>query len=334
LWTRILTVGLAIMAAAFTMAMAFVVVVWIWWQVEPSGDQRSRGINALWAAHTWVGDAHSDEEYRAFAELLTQHEISDLYAHAGPLEAHGGVSEDRFAYAQEFLDAMELYAPSVRVHAYLGQIEERGGGILDLDDDGVRGEIVRTAEGFLQLGFDGIHYDIEPVYPGDERFLNLLDRTSVVTQRHHALLSVALEQTEFSRPTGAILGFVWPSYHNPTMTFLEDVAYRVDQIAIMTYDSHLPTESLFGAHMAMQTERVVEAIGDEVTVFMGVPTHDGSPLQRYSWAENVSTGVRGVRKGLDRVDDEESHNVGIAIFAEWTTSDDEWEAYHREWIVE
>ena len=258
----------------------------------------------------------------------------DLYAHAGPLDANGSVPPELIEHVDEFLAAMERHAPGVRVHAYLGQIEDRGGGILDLDDEQVRVEIVRTAEDFLELGFDGIHYDIEPVYPGDTRFLDLLDRTSELTQRHDALLSVALEQAAFSRPTGAIIGFVWPSYHNPSMGFLEDVAERVDQVAIMTYDSHLPTESLFGAHMAWQTERVVEAVGDEVTVFMGVPTHDGSPLQRYSWAENVSSGVRGVRKGLDRVDDERSRNVGIAIFAEWTTSQDEWDAYREQWIGE
>ena len=131
-------------------------------------------------------------------------------------------------HADEFLAAMERYAPDVRVQAYLGQIEERGGGILDLDDEQVRGSIVATSEEMLAVGFEGIHFDIEPVFPGDESFLDLLDRTGSVTEEHDAVLSVALEQLEFTRPTGMLLDFLWPGYHNPPAEFLEDVASRVD----------------------------------------------------------------------------------------------------------
>jgi hypothetical protein len=323
----------AAVGVAVFIAVIFVFALWLWWLPDPDDDQRSRGINGLWAAHTWVGDEHSDADYRDLADLLEGNGISDVFFHAGPLEADGSVPADLTEHASDLLAAMRRYASDVRTQAYLGQIEARDGGPLDLDDPRVRDGIVATAERFLDLGFRGIHYDIEPIFPGDESFLDLLDRTRALTQARGAVLSVALEQAAAVPNTGRLIRLFVPGYHNPSTAFLEDVAARVDQVAIMTYDSGLPVDWLFGAHMAWQTEWVVDAIGEEVTVFMGIPTYEeGSAGKFFSWAENINSGVRGVRKGLDRLPDSETRDVGIAIFAEWTTTDDEWDAYASSWL--
>jgi hypothetical protein len=323
-------------AIAIVVLTVFLFAVWLWWQRDPSEDQRSRGVNALWAAHTWVSDAHTDAEYRELAALLHEHEISDVFFHAGPLDENGQVPERLVTHAPQLIDAMRRYAPGVRAQAYLGQIEARDGGPLDLDDPAVRANIVETSERFLELGFGGIHYDIEPIYPWDDNFLDLLDRTRERTRPRGAVLSVALEEMEITRLQRVpswVFGPLFDGYHDPPAAFLRDVAGRVDQIAIMTYDSSLPLESLFGAHMAWQTEHIVKAIGDRVTVFMGVPTYDtGTRGRFFSHAEHIRSGVRGVRKGLDRVEEEKTQDVGIAIFAEWTTTPDEWEAYAESWL--
>ncbi len=322
-------------AAAVILAAALLFAVWVWWRFDPGDGQRSRGINALWAAHTWVGDPHSDDEYRQFADLLIRNQISDVFVHAGPLDADGTVPDERVAHAADLLAAMRRYAPAVRVQAYLGQIEKGGGGSLDLGDDAVRSAVVETAGRFLDMGFRGIHYDIEPVYPGDAHFLDLLQRTHQLTEAHGAVLSVALEQLEFAPGAQRVIGFFWRSYNDSTNGFLRDVADRVDQVAIMTYDSGLPTDWMFGAYMAWQTERVVGAVGDRVTVFMGVPTYrKGSFLKFHSRAENMHSGIRGIRKGLDRVDRDKTGNVGVAIFAEWTTTDQDWRTYASDWLGE
>lgn len=323
----------ALSAITFLMGAVLLVAIRIWWAAAPGDDQRSRGVNALWAAHTWVGDDHTESEYEEFARLLVRNEISDVFVHAGPLEGDGSVPAGRIEQAGALIGAMDRYAPGVRVQAYLGQIEDRGGGPLDLDDATVRDRIVATAESFLDLGFDGIHYDIEPIFPGDQSFFDLLDRTHALTAARGAVLSVALEQLEAAPMVRPVVAALRPGYHNPTEAFLREVAQRVDQVAIMTYDSGMPTDWLFGAYVAWQTERVVEAIGDEAIVFMGVPTYgDGSPWWFHPWAENVGSGISGVRKGLARLGDDRTENVGIAMFAEWTTSEDEWDAYRSNWV--
>lgn len=322
-----------VIVAALIGIVSLLAAVWIWWLPEPADDQRSRGVNALWAAHTWVGDEHTDAEYSEFAALLERNEISDLFLHAGPFEPDGSVPPELIEHAPDALAALERYAPDVRVQAYLGQIEDRGGGTLDLDDPAVRDGIIETAEMFLAMGFEGIHYDIEPIFPGDESFLELLERTKRLTEPRGGVLSVALEQMEPAPGGRRVLGLFFPAYHDPSADFLQDVAEHADQVAIMTYDSGLPVDWLFGSYVAWQTKRVVEAIGARATVFMGVPTYDeGSAGRFYSWAEHMETGVRGVRKGLDTLDDDDTRDVGIAIFAEWTTTADEWQTYHEAWI--
>ena len=103
----------------------------------------------------------------------------------------------------------------------------------------------------------------------------------------------------------------------------------MDQIALMTYGSFLPADYLFGRYVAWQTKRTADLVGDRVTVFMGVPTED------HPWrpAETMASGLRGVRKGLAGVDDERAGRVGVAVFADWTTSEAEWADYRRGWVA-
>jgi hypothetical protein len=290
-------------------------------------------VNALWISHTWVGDPHTDSEYKALAELLVSHEISDALFHAGPFDSDGSVPDHLIAHVDQLLVAMDEYAPGVRTQAYLGQIEARAGGPLDLDDPGVRDGMIETAEHFLDLGFDGIHYDIEPVFPGDENFLELLERTRALTEPRGATLSVALEQLEVIPGQGAVSRTLGRDYADSTVGYLRDVAQFADQVAIMTYDTGLPVDWLFGAHMAWQTEWTIAAIGEDATIFMGVPTYDeGGAWRFHPRAENMATGIRGVRKGLDRFEPAQTQQVGLGIYAEWTTSDEEWEDYADAWL--
>ncbi len=316
-----------------TVAAVVLVTTWVWWRAAPSVAQHSHGVNALWARHQWVGRAHGDGEYRALAELLRQGQISDVFFHVGPLDADGTIPPGRYAHARALLAAMDRLAPAVRAQAYIGQVTKRGGGPLDLTCEVVREQIVRTAQTFLDLGFDGIHYDIEPVYPADEQFLNLLDRTHDLTGRRGAVLSVSLEQLELVNGMQRVAAAALPDIHyppRPSRRFLERVAQRVDQVAIMAYDTELPMDWLVGRHFAWQAKRVTELVGDQVTVFIGVPTYaQGQP---FPWAENLRSAIRGTRRGLGQLDHQPTHPVGLAIYAEWTTTPDEWALYQRTWV--
>ncbi|MBG6087945.1 hypothetical protein [Actinomadura viridis] len=322
--------------AAYGLGLAALLLagVWVWWQPEP--EARGTSTNALWARHQWVGEEHGEEEYRALGRLLRENRITDVFFHAGPFEADGTVPPAKYRNARRLIEAMREHAPGVRAQAYLGQIRKVDGyGITDLDDPAVRGRVLRTDEIFLDLGFDGIHYDFEPIYPDDAAFLELLERTRELTRSRGRLLSVAVEQltlVDGAQPLyKAFIPRGWGRFHyppRPTEDFLRAVADRADQVAIMTYDVSLPTRSLAGRHFAWHTERTLRLIGDRTTVFLGVPTY----RPQMGWAEDLSGALRGVRRGLDALDRPPARPYGVGIYAEWTTLPAEWALYRGMWL--
>lgn len=305
---------------------------YVWWRAEP----RSPGTatNALWARHQWVGEPHTQAEYEALAGLIRQARITDVFFHAGPFDADGGVPAAKYAHTGELIKAMRRYAPGARLQAYLGQIRSVGGeGLLQLDDPKVREGILRTDRAMLDAGFDGIHYDIEPIFPDDRAFVTLLDQTRELTRARGRILSVSLEQPTLVDAAQPVFRTFLPrvgTVHfppRPTEGFLRTVADRVDQVAIMTYDVSLPTRTLVGWHFARHTERTLRLIGDKVTVFMGVPTY--RPLM--PWAEDLDGALRGVRRGIDALDRPPARPYGVAVYADWVTSPAEWRRYQVGW---
>lgn len=333
-WMR-RSVRMAGWAGAYALGLLGVLLAqtWLWWQDEPRSGGTST--NALWARHQWVGEPHTEAEYRALGDLLGRNRITDVFFHAGPFEADGTVPPAKYANAAALVRAMRRHAPGVRVQAYLGQIREvEGHGLVDLDDPAVRERVLRTDRIFLDLGFDGIHYDFEPIYPDDRAFLTLMDATRELTRAKGRLLSVALEQ-----PT--LLDAVQPVYKaliprtgkihyppRPTEDFLRAVADRADQVAIMTYDVALPTRALAGWHFARHTRTTLELIGDRTTVFMGVPTY--RPLAE--WSEDLSVALRGVRRGIDDLERPPRRPYGVGVYADWTTNPSEWSRYRATWL--
>jgi hypothetical protein len=323
-WTAAYVLGLA--ALVFAGA-------WVWWQPEP--EARGTEANGLWARHQWVGEPHADAEYRAFGELLKRNRITDVFFHAGPFEADGTVPAAKYRNARQLIEAMRKYAPGVRSQAYLGQIRVvEGKGVIDLDDPAVRERVLKTDAAFLDLGFDGIHYDFEPIYPDDRAFLALMDRTRELTRSRGRLLSVALEQPTLFDALQPVYKALIPrtgTVHyppRPTKDILRAVADRADQVAIMTYDVSLPTRSLAGWHFARHTRATLVLIGDRTTVFMGVPTY--RPL--LEWAEDLPVALRGVRRGVDQMERPPKRPYGVGVYADWTTRPDEWARYRSTWL--
>jgi hypothetical protein len=81
--------ALAVLVAVVVMAA------WVWWRAAPSAEQGSRGVNALWPRHQWVGQAHSHAEYRAWRARCGGAEISVVFFHVGPLDPDGSIPPDR-----------------------------------------------------------------------------------------------------------------------------------------------------------------------------------------------------------------------------------------------
>jgi hypothetical protein len=300
---------------------------------QPAIEQHgSQGQNALWAGHQWVGESHTWSEYARLAHQLEENGITDVLFHVGPLTGRGTIDQERFLNASSLVENLKALYPEVRVHAWLGQVEVAGGGPLDLGDDQVRDAIVGTATDFLDMGFDGIHYNIEPVSSGDRDFIDLLRRTKSVAQGRGKVVSVAADELEPLPGSERLVRLFAKQAGFWNRQYYLEVADSVDQIAVMMYDTALPADWLYGTLVAWETRNIVELVGGRVIVFMGVPSYED---QRWSFnpkAENVESGLRGIQKGLEGFEGDELRNFGVAIYAEWTTDEQEWALYRREWL--
>ena len=318
--------GLAVLCAFLLMAAYGI------YNLAPAGPQSGGGPNAVWAAHKWAGENHPEEAYDALVAGLQRDGITDVYFHVGPLDGDGLIPRAKYRNAPALLTAMRTRGRSIRLHAWIGQVERRGGGPLDLSDAGVRGNIRRTAEGFLEMGFDGIHYNIEPIRSGDRDLLALLDATRAATRAHGALLSMATDELEpfpgaefLVRPLARQAGLWSPAYYR-------DVALRLDQVAVMMYDTASPCDWLYGAIVAYETWRLADIAGPDTTLFMGVPTAEE---QRWGFspdAENMRSGLRGIRIGLHYAGTPDPDRFGAAVYPRWTTDDAEWLTWRRDWL--
>ncbi|MCL5035585.1 MAG: glycosyl hydrolase family 18 protein [Chloroflexi bacterium] len=290
----------------------------------------SEGGNALWLKHSWVGDRHTPDEYRSLAARLKKMKITDAYFHSGPFNGNGTVNRDRFSNAPELIKNMKKLAPDIRLQAWLGQIEAKAGGPLDLSSPATRKNIIDTSCKFMDMGFDGIHYDIEPIYSGDGDFLSLLKDTRKSTKSRGKVLSVAAHKPEPVPNIESILRkFISYTGYWKRSYFL-DVARETDQVAVMSYDSGAPVPFLYGNLVSWITEWSVK--NGVQNLYVGVPSYDEITGGHNPRVENVGNALMGLKKGASKLKPGDRKKVGSAIYADWTTSDEELGIYMKEWI--
>lgn len=292
---------------------------------------RTRGRDAIWLGHAWVDGRKKDADVAALAARLRGTGLRDLYVHAGPLEHDGTLPPARYAGAKWLIGAVHRELPGVRVQAWLGdQLATESPEGLDLTRAASRSAIVDSARGVIDAGFEGTHFDLEPLHSGDRDYLALLDRLRALTRARGVLLSVASHQIDplpaLHTVAGALTGH--PKYWS--QKFFGEVARRVDQIAVMSYDTALPLQSLYGGYVAEQTTLALEVTPEATDLLMGLPFYHETKPGHLASAETVAAAVRGVRLALGRQDRDREH-FGVALYVDFAATEADWTAYRKGW---
>ncbi|MFI6687685.1 glycosyl hydrolase family 18 protein [Streptomyces sp. NPDC050485] len=298
----------------------------------PGDDTRTRGRDAYWLGHAWVDGRKSDKDLDAFAAKLRGSGIRDLYVHTGPLDHDGTLPAARYPKARWLVKGVHRRLPGVRVQAWLGdQLASEGPVGLRLKDSAARTAVVTSARQVLDTArFDGVHFDLEPLPSGDRHYLALLDSLHALTQPRGALLSVAAHQIDplpaLHSAAGGLTGHAkWWS-----QAYFGQVARRVDQIAVMSYDTAMPVQSLYGGYVARQAALALQATPKNVDLLMGLPFYNDESMTHHGSAETVEAAVRGARLGLARTDRHRQH-FGVALYVDFAERDQDWAAYRRGW---
>ncbi|WP_415924588.1 hypothetical protein [Streptomyces sp. MI02-7b] len=298
---------------------------------DPSGAGADRGRNAVWLGHAWVDGRRDAADLAALGRELRGSGTRDLYVHTGPMEFDGSLDPALYPEAASLVREAHRALPGVRVQAWLGQVvSHHGDKGLHLDDPATRSRIAASAGQALAVGFDGVHLDLEPMYSGDRGFLDVLDSVHALTARHGAVLSVATHQIDplpsLHVPAGAL-------FHHPkwwSQAYFGDVARRVDQVAVMAYDTAMPLESLFGGYVAQQTALALEVTPPGTDLLMGLPGYHTNNLGHHAWAETVAAAARGARLGLAR-QDPGRERFGLALYVDFHATAEDWAAYRSAW---
>ena len=280
------------------------------WLLRPT-EGLDRGHNALWISHGWMGDAAwfaengrdpAAYELDDLTDRIARLNVDRVYPHLCPTDNAGhvpGVDPERIARLRAAL-------PDTQILPWIGGVHSTH---VFLADPSWRATFVAEAAALVHdHDLDGVHVNIEPLADGDPHFLLLLDELRAALPDHQ--LSVAAYPPHVL-PSQA-LEVHW------TKAYFAEVADRVDEVAVMTYDSGMVVPGAFALVVARWAQHVRAATGTTEVLF-GVPTYDE---ERMTWhwpsGEHLTSGLAG----LWLVDHGPSY-AGIAIYANWELDDDE-----------
>ncbi|MEU3499550.1 glycosyl hydrolase family 18 protein [Streptomyces hundungensis] len=298
----------------------------------PGEDTRTRGRDAYWLGHAWVDGRKTEKDLDAFAAKVRGSGIKDLFVHTGPLDHDGTLPAARYPRAAWLVAGVHRRLPDVRVQAWLGdQLASEGPVGLRLGDGATRAAVVATARQVLDRArFDGVHFDLEPLPSGDRNYLALLDALHALTRPRGALLSVAAHQIDPLPALHAAASGLTGHGKWWSQAYFAQVARRVDQIAVMSYDTAMPVQSLYGGYVARQTALALQVTPKDTDLLMGLPFYDDESMSHHGSAETVEAAVRGARLGLARTD-RHRRTFGLALYVDFAERDEDWGAYRRGW---
>ncbi|MEU7515976.1 hypothetical protein AB0B13_28825 [Streptomyces sp. NPDC042898] len=294
-------------------------------------DARTRGKDAIWLGHAWVDGRKKDADLAAFAARIKGTGIRDLYVHAGPLRHDGTLPAAKYPRAKWLIDAVHRTMPGIRVQAWLGDVlATEGPDGLRLDRAESRAAVVTSARQILDAGFDGVHFDLEPLLSDDGNYLSLLDDLGELTRARKVPLSVAAHQIDPVPAAHSVNGAISGSEKWWSQEFFGQVARRVDQIAVMSYDTWMPLEGLYGGYVAQQTSLALEVTPESTDLLMGLPFFHEDDLGHHENAETVAAAIRGTRLGLGRTD-HDRERFGVALYVDFAAEEGDWAAYREGW---
>lgn len=322
MWNLTKTTILGVIIIAILLVWIFVIGI----SAKRPGAFFNKGHNATWIGHEWVGEEKNDEEIQALVGDFKKHQIDTVFVHSGPFKEDGNIDPETYQHAINFIEKAKKFDGDIKYQAWLGQIRNK----IDLSDENVRHNMAK--QGFILanlVGFDGVHFDIEPVWDGDFDFIAML-KESRELMADDKKMSVAL--AEFIPGTLIwITENVFEFKNFNTEVNYENVAKYADQIVVMAYDTGINRDWLYRWLVKEQTIWLTNIMADE-EVFIGIPAYDEAKEGFNPEVENIENGLRGMIAGLNNLRSNEANFAGVAIYPYWDINEKEWETYEELFI--
>jgi hypothetical protein len=299
------------------------------------GAHFNRGQNAAWLGVEWSMEPHDVSEIEALTAELKQQQIATIFVYVSYLKPTGEFNPT-YDHARAFVSAFKQAAPEIEVQAWLGvpvQVPPGtpgGSGYVDLADETVQNTIIDFSRLTVQeLGFDGVHLDPEPILSGNIALLALLEKIRAAIGAQARLSIAGREITPLLPESDLVVNrwFTWRGY------YYREVAKRVDQVAVMAYDSHAPFGFWYEQWVRHQVINLTGSLRETTAeILIGIPTSEEHSSSHDPAVENMQTGLTGLLAGLNDLDAHPERITGVAIYPYWETTEDEWQTYAELWL--
>lgn len=285
--------------------------------VSTSSSNYNTGENGLWLGSKWYHGKVTDADIAALARLLQREQIRFAYFHTRDINKEGKLRYHSEPAAKKLVSMLHELAPGVKVIAWIGAVNAINRGDVNLSNRAVREEMAKEAANLVRTcGYDGIQWDFEPCVDGDVNYLSLLS------------------ETRAQLPVGTLLSqaipYLWSN------EYIEANSKLCDQMALMAYDTGifgiLPRTYVWTVRQnTLRTSLAIAHGGTPCKLIVGIPTYDEAP-GHHAHAENIKLALIGVKQALADPVTNRTAVAGVAPYAEFTTTADEWREYDRIWL--
>ncbi|MBO0869739.1 MAG: hypothetical protein J2P15_14355, partial [Micromonosporaceae bacterium] len=111
--------------------------------------------------------------------------------------------------------------------------------------------------------------------------------------------------------------------------YLHQVALRVDQVALMAYDTGLPTQDSYAGYVRRATAEALACVPSNVDLLIGVPAYHDHRVTHHESAETVAAALRGVRLALGP--HPQRNGFGVAMYVDFAATAADWTSYRADW---
>ena len=116
-----------------------------------------------------------------------------------------------------------------------------------------------------------------------------------------------------------------------TTGYLGQVASRVSQVAVLSYDTGMPFPSWYSGYVARETSLALHTVPPGTGLVMGVPAFAGSTLGHHGSAETVTAALHGIRVALTASHQRPS-GIGVGLYTADTATAPDWSSYQSTWV--
>ena len=280
--------------------------------------------NAIWLGHGWLGDDswfsrnqrnkdafRNGEKISALFKKLSDNKISTVFPHLCPAQMNGKIAAYDSKQVEQFLDHAEKY--NIKVIPWIGGVFEES---ARPDDENWRENFVDSVVELFKKHprLAGVQINIEPMPDGNTDFLRLLDELRPKMQGK--ILSVAA----YPPPTK------WHPYPDVhwELYYINRIAQRCDQLAVMMYDTAIPLEKFYIKLMRDWTQQLTGAVNKtDCELLLGIPAYEDAGMgYHHPEVENIESALKGISAS-----EHNSRVKGIAIYCEWEMNESKWNVW-------